>query len=251
MDERVRAYLESVTRECTDVLGEDLISVWMVGSLVTGDFDMRRSDIDVLVTCAKSISGESKQALGQRLPHAALPCPAHGIDLLIYVATELEALGRSPHFEFSISSGVDWEDEIGSGGPYPGGLIDLAIARQLGVSLFGPKPQDVVGPCPEDWLLEELAGGIRWHTTRVHDPLHDPTGSNAVLNGCRALHFLSHRAFVSKLAGALWFLGRQASPVVADALSEREAGLSTHRLDEALVLEFLDLVIRELGAGAV
>ena len=137
------------------------------------------------------------------------------------------------------------------GGEYPGGLIDLAAARQIGVSFFGPTPQDMVGQCPEEWILEELRNGARWHGTRIHDPFHDPTGSNAVLNGCRALHFLTHRTFVSKSAGARWLLGEQSVPVVAEALAERQAGIGTHRLDEASVLEFLDAVILDLGAGSV
>ncbi len=251
MDDRVQAYLQSVVRQCTDVLGEDLTSVWIVGSLVMRDFDARRSDIDLLVTCTKSLSSDAKEALGHRLAHNALPCPAHGVDLLIYVASELIELCRTPVYEFSISSGVDWKSEIDLGGAYPGGLIDLAAAREVGVSIFGRSPQDVVGRCPEDWVLEELANGVRWHTKRIHDPFHDPTGSNAVLNGCRALHFLSHRTFVSKSAGARWFLEEQAVAVVAEALAEREAGVGTRRLDKGSVLDFADAVLHELGAGAV
>ena len=251
MDESVQAYVQSLVRVCTDVLGEDLTSVWIVGSLVMRDFDMRRSDIDVLVTCATSVSRDAKEALARRLIHNTLPCPAHGVDLLIYVASELMELRRTPRYEFSISSGLDWNDEIDLGGAYPGGLIDLAAARAVGISVFGPGPRDVVGRCSEDWVLEELAHGVRWHTTRIHDPFHDPTGSNAVLNGCRALHFLSHREFVSKSAGATWFLEKQAVPVVAEALAEREAGRGTHRLDRASVLDFADSVLDDLGAGAV
>ena len=162
MDESVQAYLRSVAEACTDVLGDNLTSAWIVGSLVTHDFDMRRSDIDVLMTCATSIGIDAKEALGQRLTHDSLPCPAHGVDLLIYLASEVMELRRAPRYEFSISSGVDWKDEIDLGGAYPGGLIDLAAARQVGMSFFGSTPQDVLGQCPDEWILEELASGVRW-----------------------------------------------------------------------------------------
>ena len=251
MDESTLAYLESVVGVVGDVLGENLRSVWLVGSLVTGDFDARRSDVDLLVTCGAALGDEAKRVLGQRLTHASLPCPARGVDLLMYLSSEVAEPRRIPHFEFSISSGIHWKDEVDVGGPYPGGLIDLATARQLGVSIFGPSPQEAVGTCPAEWIFEELTNGVRWHTTRVHDPFHDPTGSNAVLNGCRALHFLSEGAFVSKTTGARWLLGRNDASIVAEALAEREAGGGTDRLDGAEVLGFLDGVLRSLAAGAV
>lgn len=250
MDERVREYVDAVVALCEEEMGTTLVSAWLVGSLATGDFDLRRSDVDVLITCASPLNSRVKKTLGLRLAHRHLPCPAHGIDLLIYSAADLLRLPRSPCYEFSISSGVDWDDEVGFGGPYPGGLIDLAAARRVGIPIFGPPPKESVGHCPREWILDELAHGVRWHVTRVHDPFHDPTGSNAVLNACRALHFLSRGTLVSKTSGARWVLEGTAVPVVAAALAEREAGGGRDRLERTAVLSFLDSVQRQLGSGA-
>jgi hypothetical protein len=246
VDEAVRAYADSVVRVSREVLGEHLTAAWIAGSLASGDFDLRRSDIDLLMTCAASFDRALKRQLGERLSHRCFPCPAHGLDLIIYSADEVAELTRSPRYEFSISSGPDWEDEVDFGGPYPGGLIDLAMVRERGIALYGPPPDEAVGPCPREWLLQELANAVRWHETRVHDSFHDPTGSNAVLNACRALHFFSTGVFVSKTAGAQWVLGRAAIPVVGDALVSREAGGTSRRLDRAQVLGFLEMVLSEL-----
>jgi predicted nucleotidyltransferase len=251
LDERVWAYIEAVVAVCEEELGAHLISVWIVGSLATGDFDPRRSDIDVLISCAAPLDERIKRALGHRLSHRELPCPAHGVDILVYPATELLPLSRSPRYEFSISSGVDWVDDIGLGDHYPGGLIDLAAARRVGIAILGPSPEESLGPCPPEWIMEELTKGVRWHTTRVHDPFHDPTGSNAVLNACRALHFFTSGILVSKTAGARWLLERTAVPVVAAALAERAAGGGSKPLDRTDVLAFLDSVLDDLRTGAL
>jgi hypothetical protein len=245
------AYLESVVAVCDEVLGKSLRSAWIVGSLATGDFDLRRSDVDVLVACADPLDSEQQHSLGRLLRHGALPCPARGLDLLVYSLAELKELRRSPRFEFSISSGADWGDEIASGGPYPGGLVDLAVARSAGIPIVGPRAEDMVGRCPGEWLMEELTEGVRWHTTRVHDAFHDPTGSNAVLNACRAFCFAAMGVLISKTAGARWLLERDAAPVVAEALAEREAGGGIDRLDRTDVLTFLDAVLQDLDADTV
>lgn len=250
MDKQVRGYVDGVVAVCEEEMGTDLVAAWLVGSLATGDFDLRRSDIDVLVACAAPLNARVKESLGRRLTHSLLRCPAHGVDLLVYQMAELLPLSRSPRYEFSIASGLDWVDEVGMGGPYPGGLIDLLAARRVGVPIFGPPPVALVGHCPLEWIMDELTNGLRWHVTRVHDPFHDPTGSNAVLNACRTLHFHSSRTMVSKTTGARWFLERTPVAVVAAALAEREAGGGNNRLDRSAVLAFVDTVLRDLGRAS-
>lgn len=250
MEEIARAYLAAVGQVCADVLGDQLAAAWAVGSLVMGDFDVRRSDVDVLVVSRRSLTDREKAALGRLLRHSSLRCPAHGLDLVVYRASEIADLRREPHYEFSISSGIDWDDEITLGGPYPGGLIDLAAAYESGVSILGGSPRHMMGRCPDAWIAEELRRGIEWHKTHVHDPFHDPSGANAVLNACRALYFVAHRTFVSKSAGAGWILATRSAPVVAEALARRREGRMTDRIDEVDVLDFLDVVSAELGDGA-
>lgn len=250
MEKSVEAYLHSVGQVCTDVLGDGLEALWVGGSLATGDFDIRRSDVDLLVVSRNELSDEEKASLGQLLRHSSLRCPGHGLDLLVYRAREIAALRRVPHYEFSMASGVEWDDEIGSGGPYPGGLIDLAVIRQCGVPLLGPMPADTMPRCPAGWIVEELRKGVEWHTTRVHDPFHDPSGANAVLNACRTLYFRSHGVLASKSAGAEWLLSTRDAPLVAEALAQRREARTADRLDARDVLEFLGVVAGQLEDDA-
>lgn len=243
-------YLERVVSSCLQVAGEPLAAAWVVGSLATDDFAPARSDVDLVIAVQSVMREETKEELARVLDHRVLPCPAYGLDLIVYLAGGLREMRRCPDYEFSISTGRTWETDVSFGGSYPGGLIDLAMSRRVGRSLQGPHPREVVGPIPEQWVVEELLASLRWHVDNVHDPFHDPFGSNAVLNACRALHYLVTGEFVSKSIGAEWFLGTRSVPVVAEALESR-LSRSAGQLDHTEVVSFLQQAIVEFERGTV
>lgn len=249
MTDPVESYLGDVGSRLRAILGDSLTAIWLVGSCATGDFDRRSSDIDLLVVSSAPLDRKLKEGLSRRLAHSSLTCPAHGLDLVLYREGELREIRRAPEYEFSIASGVDWLDDISFGGPYPGGLIDLALARSSGIALQGPKPKSLISSPPEEWVLEELLLSLRWHLDKIHDPFHDPTGSNAALNACRALYYRTHGVFVSKSAGAQWLLEQRSEPVVASALASRLRG-RTDRLSRDAVESFVTAIIGEIDAGS-
>jgi len=244
----IDVYLEQAVSACRQVTQEPLVAAWVVGSLATGDFSAARSDIDLVIVAQEGLPQETKEGLARALDHRVLACPAHGLDLIIYRKGALVGIPRTPKYEFSISTGVEWEADVSFGGPYPGGLIDLATSRQTGRAVQGPHPRELVGPIPDRWIVEELLASLHWHLGKVHDPFHDPFGGNAVLNACRALHYLVTGTFVSKSVGAEWFLRTQSVPVVAEAL-ECRLRQSAVRLDHTEVVSFLRQAIAEFEAG--
>jgi predicted nucleotidyltransferase len=244
----IELYLEQAVTACQRLTPEPLAAAWVVGSLATDDFSTAASDIDLVVVAPARLPEGTKKGLAQALDHCVLACPAHGLDLIIYRMAVLEGVPRAPEYEFSISTGIEWETHVSFGGPYPGGLIDLATSRQIGRSLLGPHPREVVGQIPEQWVVEELLASLRWHLDKVHHPFHDPCGSNAVLNACRALHYLAAGNLVSKSAGAEWLLSTRSVPIAAEAL-ERRLRPSSARLDHTQVISFLRDAIAEFESG--
>ena len=242
MGHDLREYLDRVIAVIGEVVGDGLVALWAVGSLATGDFDERTSDVDLIGVFGASLEEREAEALAGALSHGRLACPAHGLDLIAYLEAELGALRRTPEYEFSLSTGRDWEDEVGRGGPYAGGIPDLALARSRGVPLAGPLPAQVLAPVPAAWVGEEVVDAIRWHKDRIHDPFHDPQGTNAVLNACRACCFLHTGELVSKSEGALWMLRRHDEEVVRMALASRREAASDP-LDRRQVMTFLEAVL--------
>lgn len=192
-------YLDLLASRIPAVCGP--IRIVIGGSYALGDFQST-SDLDVLAFTHEPLPEEAKQQIAMELSHGQTPCPAHGLDLGIY---RLDQLGvRTPEFELGFATGRDWIDEVEMGGVYPGGIVDLEIARRHGISLVGPEPGSYIPELPAAWLREELAAVIPWHRRHLLDEFHDPSGANAVFNAARAWLFFAEGRFASKSEGARW-----------------------------------------------
>lgn len=243
-------YLDAVRRVLSEQPG--YVATVIVGSLASGDFDQAHSDIDLIPLYDGPLAPAAKDDLTSRLRHRALPCPAHGLDLVAYSVREVQAPSPAPYLEFALSSGARWSDEVSFGEAYPGGLIDLAAARQFGTTLDGVAVPSLIGPVSAAGLLSELGRSLHWHLGRVHDPFHDPLGANAVLNACRALHCLQTGELVSKARGAQAYRHGAHGPLVERALATR-LDLAAPTLPKHEVVAFVRAAAHEFeraGCGA-
>ncbi len=243
MGDGIHEYLEAVRGTLASERSH--VATILVGSLASGDFDPASSDLDLIVLFEAALSFSVKEELTAALRHEEMPCPARGLDLIAYARSEVRRPSADIHFEFSISSGRDWQDDVSFGGAYPGGLIDLAAARQFGTTLENFPVGSLIGPVDRDSLRFELARSLHWHIRKVHDPFHDPLGVNAVLNACRALHFVRSGLLVSKSRGAEVYLDGRESDLVRSAQTLRR-GSPSSRLPKAAVVTFLEMALAEI-----
>ena len=63
----VETYVEEVTKRLKELLGADLVGVYLHGSVVLGDFSEGRSDVDVVAVSSRPLSPEEKKAVAERL----------------------------------------------------------------------------------------------------------------------------------------------------------------------------------------
>ena len=204
-DPAVRDYLTEIVRRCRDVVGDDLVGVYAGGSLALDGYRPGRSDIDVAVVVADRLDVAAKRALVAALRHDALPCPARGLELVVYRAQVAAAGGTDPGFEVELNTGARMDfraTEDPAARPAADGqfwyAIDRGILADHGRPIVGP-PAATVFTGPGDWELRRLlAESLRWH-------LHAPAAASddAVLNACRALcRVRSGRWLAKPVAGA-------------------------------------------------
>jgi hypothetical protein len=202
--EQLRAYLAELTRRMRDQLGDALLGVYAGGSYALGAYEPGRSDVDVTAVVADPLAPDTKRALVAVLRHEELPCPARGLELVVYPLATARSGGGEPGFDLNLNTGgrMDFRaDEA------PGDIegfwfaIDRAILRDHGVALHGPPPAELFAPIPRAALLPLLAESVRWHRDSGV-----PVGSDVVLNTARALHFAEHGRWVSKPDDAARFL---------------------------------------------
>jgi len=231
-------YLAELTRRLGAVLGGDLLGVYAGGSYGLGAYEPGRSDIDVTVVAAGALSHAVKQAIVERLRHEALPCPARGLELVVYPLATARGGGGEPGFELNLNTGAAMGFRVDEA---PGDIegfwfaIDRSILRAHGVALSGPPAADLFAPIPRATLLELVQESIRWH--RDSDV---PLGSDTVLNTCRALRFASEGTWSSKREAGAW---AAQEPIVA-------AALAGEPLERTAVARFLDAVLDEVARQA-
>jgi hypothetical protein len=231
-------YLAELTRRLGALLGGELVGVYAGGSYGLGAYEPGRSDIDVTVVVAGALSHAAKQAIVERLRHEALPCPARGLELVVYPLATARGGGGEPGFELNLNTGSAMGFRVDEA---PGDIegfwfaIDRSILRAHGVALTGPPAADLFAPIPRAALLELLQESIRWH--RDSDV---PLGSDTVLNTCRALRFASEGTWSSKREAGAW---ATQEPIVA-------AALAGEPLERAAVARFLDAVLDEVARQA-
>jgi hypothetical protein len=212
----VRAYLAELARRCAAEFGDDLVGVYVGGSLALDGYRPGRSDIDSAVVCRDVLSESAKRTLVDRLRHEALPCPARGVELVVYRAEVAAAGGAEPGFEVELNTGArmgfratfDPADRPEADGSF-WYAIDRSILAGNGRALVGPPAARVFGSPPDDVLVGLLVRSLDWH---LASPV--PLADDAVLNACRALHRSRTGVWPSKAAA-----GRA---VLADAGADRE-----------------------------
>jgi len=186
---------------------------------------------------------ETKERLVEALRHESFPCPARGLEFVLYRLDAVRTASPRAAFELNLNTGermrfrVDYEPRADEEHWFP---IDRSVLRERGVALSGPPPSDVFAALPRDVLLRLVLDSVRWHAGGEARP------DDTVLNACRAWRFASEGVWSSKPEAGAWALSRSAPAIVAEALEARGGGV---QLDVARVRRFVDFVAGELEAS--
>jgi predicted nucleotidyltransferase len=183
-------------------LGDDLIGIYLFGSLALGDFDPASSDVDVLVAVGEELSGAPRDAVAG--VHDRLD--PRGLELecsYIPVAALRRHDSSATHH---LSVGADWG--LGPHEHGPEWVIERRVLRDRGVVVAGPPPAELIAPVSEDELREAARALLRgfWRGEGA-DPAFLSTRRHqafAVLSMCRALYTIEHGEPVTKPGAAAW-----------------------------------------------
>ena len=233
---------EAAGRLC-EVLGDELLGAYFVGSIALGGYVAGESDIDIVAVSRDHIASEVKQEIAETLLDAALACPARGLEFTLYRREVAVKAALGSDFEVNVNGGprmsrtVNLDDREQ---PRFWFVLDRAIAHRHGVVIYGPSPADVFADVPRSALLEMMVESMHWHRS------HERLGFYSVLNACRAWRFAIENLLGSKFDGAEWARTRSTSPGLIDAAVELRHG-RPGELDERELRAFVDHVERVLG----
>lgn len=226
-DTEIDGLLSRLTDDIRRSLNDSLVGLYLYGSLVTGDFDKKNSDIDLLAVVRSDVVVhdfdrldamhrrfiEDYPAWDDRIEVAYVSAPA-----LRKFETETSNIAVvSPGEPFHLKEASrDW-------------LINWYMIREIGVTLFGPSPRTLIPEISKAEFVEGVRDQSRDWAEWVYRMRHRGGQSYAVLTMCRALYACTHGEQASKKGAALWaqaYLPRWAP------LIQRAWGWRSERQDE-------------------
>lgn len=203
--------LDQIVALVRDVLGPDVIGVYLHGSAVLGRL-RPLSDIDLFVLSRRSTTLEEKRRLVDHL----LPisgrgnplAPSRPVELTIVVESVVRPWRYPPSFDFQYGDWLRREFESGNLAPWPtminpdlASLITMVLLASK--SLFGPPPADVFDPVPPGDYISAIVGGI---DALLRDL--DSDTRNVILTLARIWSTVATGVIRSKDAAADWALVR-------------------------------------------
>lgn len=218
----VESYLEAVVEVARKVLGAEFVGAYAAGSLSLNAFQPDRSDIDIVLLCRGPLSEATKRGLIARLRHRSLPCPARGLELVVYTVATAQSGTAKPGFELELNDGPAMAfretlrpaDRPAADGTFWYGL-DRSLLHQSGRVLAGPPASEVFAELPLDDLRSLLIDSLRWWMSQPSqvDDRSAAGADEAVLGACRALVRYRYGRWLSKVDAGRQLLGGGYRPV--------------------------------------
>jgi predicted nucleotidyltransferase len=179
--------VERLATELPELLGANLVGLYVYGSLAFGCYNPKRSDVDVLVVTRRRMARETRPALSAFLNTFSI------LEISFLSRADLDPWRHPCPYDYHYSHSTEKED---------GENVDLAAevanARTRSVTLLGPPAEEVFPQVPDEDYLDTLVQDIRWARARGDIPVY------MVLNCCRALAFERTRQLMSKAEGGEW-----------------------------------------------
>jgi predicted nucleotidyltransferase len=194
------AVLRYLCAKIQENFAERLRGIYLYGSLVSGDFEPGRSDIDLLAVVSAEVTEAEVAAL--RLLHERLveefPAWDNHIEVNYLAAEALQTFRSQSSTMARISPGEPLH-LIRAGREY---LLNWYMVRTSGMALLGPPPAEII---PEIETAEFITV-VREHAASwqedIADTLHPGGQAYAVLTLCRALYTVTTGKQVSKKQAA-------------------------------------------------
>jgi aminoglycoside adenylyltransferase-like protein/nucleotidyltransferase-like protein len=206
-----------------EVLGDNLVGVYLQGSFAVGGAD-EWSDADFLVVTEEPVGDAERPALDE-LHRRLFALPGHWPKHLEGSYVDRQLLRRPDPSRTKLlfldhgSQELAWDDHCNTA------YIRWAL-REHGIAVAGPEPRTLVDPVPADVLREEararMTEWVDWafsipQMNRWHQPY-------IVVGVCRVLWTIEHGTVVPKRAAAEWALDALDPgwrPLIRQALDDR------------------------------
>lgn len=258
----LREVLNIFVNEISKELKENLVGIYLVGSIATGDFDLD-SDVDFLVVTKKELTeAEMKRLQDAHLKVYNIGCyPAKHLEgsyISIDDLNDWKTVGQKKLYYFDNGS-TTYEQTT-----HDNQWHVRWILRERGITLIGPKPETFLQAVPLNELFGEIEASMLQSKEIFQGEINRPLSfcnsrfgqSFFVLTYCRMLHTLHTGTVQSKKAAARWakqFVDPKWAKLIDQAWDEREGVRFMEKIHQRAeqtlldeTLEFLNYAVSQM-----
>lgn len=245
--------IDDFVRQNQNILGENLVGIYLHGSAVMGCFNSQKSDLDFIIVIRDPVSNAAKRAYMDRVIELNRQAPAKGIELSIVRENVCNPFVYPTPFElhFSIAH-LNWyqtdpDDYVEK---MHGTDNDLAahftIIYHRGQTLYGKAIRDVFAEVSREHYFDSIWGDIENAQEEITE-----NPAYIILNLCRVLAYSKENLILSKLEGGKWGLENVPeiyTGLIAGALDEYTANHSI-KFNEAHAKEYAEYMLIQIKSS--
>lgn len=206
----VRTQVNNFLKSIQAVLDNDLVGVYLHGSLAFGCFNPSRSDVDLLVVTESGMTVETKRAIAELLLQSSNASRPFEISFLS--KGQLQPWRYPTPYDFHYSE--DWREKVereladetwrgwNDGAPVDADLAaHIAVTLHRGLCLHGKPIAEIFSAVPREHYLASVLADFDWGRERLAaNPVY------FLLNACRIFAYWCDGLICSKDEGGVWAL---------------------------------------------
>lgn len=245
-DPRCRALLDEITQSCREILGGDLVGVYVHGSLAFGCFRWETSDVDLMIVTERAPTQRQKERLIADLLRIEQKAPKKGLETSVVLKSD--CLNFRYPTPYSLHYSVTWRERCKAdpgrycrekNGADPDLAAHFRVISRVGIVWYGAPIDEVFAKVPDDAFLDSIRLDVADAET---DILQNPV--YVILNLCRVAAFVATGEETSKEGGARWgisCLPTRLSAIVRKAEESYLRGAEFAEADDDLIAFAIEL----------
>ncbi|EFV76486.1 hypothetical protein HMPREF1013_03237 [Bacillus sp. 2_A_57_CT2] len=251
-----KLFLDKITILFKEELRDNLIGIYLHGSLAMGCYNPQKSDIDFLVVVNEKLTPANISRI------AKLALSLHdemsnerGIEFTIILETYLKKFVYPTPFEFHYSE-YHREKYRTNENYLCGGFEDEDLASQIvvayerGLTLYGKPLSELYEPIDSQYYLASILHDVEGAAEEIiSNPPAYLTPMYLTLNLCRVLYFIKEGKISSKREGGEWGLNNlphKYQQLVERCLNEYNGETFSSEVVSQTFYEFIEFMIKEI-----
>lgn len=221
---QVSALLHNLTTHLPVILGNNLVGIYLYGSLTQRAFNPQRSDVDCIVVTQRDLSNAQFRKLGDWLAQAAESNPwVTRLQMSFLIKNEVLTMNsKACLYQFG-----KLKRSASDGNP----IIWLNVLKS-GAVLYGPRPESFVPAITPEILFQALERELGYLREEISEKPESEWRNvpsyraYAVLTLCRILYSFRKDTIVSKQTAARWaikHLPEEFAEIILQALDTGDA----------------------------